>query len=304
MLTAIAAKEEIMKDSTKVYIEEVFDDLWDYKIFEKGFRWLDPDLFKLNCSKNFVNSFNQLQLIFNYNSNLAMLEDLRQENGMTTYGIDIPLEYFRFPYLNDRRQSGVVSLTEDERKLLESIVRTSKAKLNYSKDESIINEMSSRFEFLTLYSYFEGYCEEILINKCFTKDETSIKKQGDFIRHSNLLEIIQKVLKLYGVDLYEKISSTYNQFGSITMLFYMLRNLYTHRNGIVAKRFIDRGLSLHAFLDYWMYDENLKKDIYIVNCMSGEYKIFDGKNFNCQQVVAYFRAYATVIIEILNMEET
>lgn len=292
-----------MKVSTKKYIEEVFDELWNFKITEKGFRWLEPDLFKLDCSKNFVNSFNQLQLVLNYNSNLDMFEDLRHENGMTTFGIDIPLEYFRFPYLNDPRQYSHISLKDDERELLERIVKTSKTKLNYIKDESIIDEMSSRFEFLTLYSYFEGYCEEILIDKCSIKDEKNIKKQGDFIRHSNLLEIIQKVLKLYGEDLYEKIISSYKQFESITMLFYMLRNLYTHRNGIVGQRFIEKGLSSPAFLEFWEYNQNLEKNIYIVNCMMGEYKIFDGKNFNCQQVVAYFRAFSTVIIEILNMEE-
>lgn len=293
-----------MKQETERYIKDTFNEYWSLGITEKGCRWLDPNLFKLECSRNFIDSFNQLQLVFNCHSNLHLKEDLSQMNGMTTYGIDIPLEFFRFPYLNDYRQREDTALYEEERDILIKIMQTSKKRLNYGKDESIVNEMDARFEFLTLYSIFEGFCEELLIAKDKNKDSKSIKKCGDFIRHNNLLVNIKSIFNQYGAELYKRLVTIFKDFESLTMLFYHVRNLYTHRNGIVTKRFIENGLKTPKFLNLWYFDKNQNKNIYVINCITGNCTLQENRNLNCQVLNAYFRAFSTIMVEILNMEET
>ncbi|WP_288603680.1 hypothetical protein [uncultured Treponema sp.] len=292
-----------MKTETEIFIKKNFDNSWQYRIPEKGYRWLDEEQFHLTCSKNFVNLFNQIQLVLNYNSNLDMLEDLRHENGLSAYGIEIPLEYFRFPILNKENLYHKTHFPPEERRKIENVLSNSKERLNYSKDESVIAEVTARFEFLNLYSCFEGFCEEILIEKDFDKSNKSEKKHGDFIRHNNLLEIVKKVISIYDLGIYESINQSYRDFDSLTRLFYELRNLYTHRNGIVTRKFIESGLKSLAFLQEWLFDTELQKKIYVVKGLMGNYSIYEGKNFNCQLVVAYFRAYSTLLVELLNLEE-
>lgn len=289
-----------MKLASKEYIDTVFT-MFDFSLNQKGYRWLDSDKFILTSSKNFINSFNQLQLVFNYVSNLSMAEDYRREYGMTDYGISIPVEQFRFPFLNN--QNCYVPLQHEEEKMIKKVKNIAKMHLNYGKGESLIDEMNSRFEFLTLYSYFEGFCEELINEKSCSKDEDSIKKNGDFIRCNNLLKIVEKIFSLYSSDVLDYLKQKYEFFEKITRLFYELRNLYTHRNGIATTRFINRGLQEPHFLAEWCFDKQINKQIYVIDCMTGNYSIYEGRNVNCQLIMAYFRVYVLLIVELLNIEE-
>lgn len=290
-----------MKEQTLSFIEQTFD-IWNLAISEKGFRWLDPQNFKLDCSKTFVNLFNQLQLVFNYHTNLHLKEDLSYEDGMSTYGIDIPLIYFRFPSLNDPRNSSYMQLQNDEEKMLEQIKEESKKKLNYRNDGSIVEEMDSRFEFLTLYSSFEAFCEELLIEKN-KNEKNATKKYGDLVRSNNLLYILQSVFEQYDQSLYDKIKSNFPIFDSLVMFFYRSRNLYTHKNGFVTQYFINQGLTEPKFLKHYYFDIEKQKELYLINCFPGELTVYEGKNLNCQITNAHFRAFSTTIVELLNLEE-
>lgn len=289
-----------MKAESKKYIDDIFT-MFDMSLGEKGYRWLDSDDFVLDSSKSFINSFNQLQLVFNYSSNLSLAEDYRRECGMTDYGITIPTEQFRFPSLNN--QNFYVPLKSDEEQLIEKIKNIAKKHLHYGKDESLIDEMNSRFEFLTLYSCFEGFCEELINEKTYANDEKTIKKNGDFIRHNDLLKIVEKVFSFYSSDVLGYLKQKYAYFEKISRLFYELRNLYTHRNGMATKWFINRGLNEPKFLSEWIFDKKLNKQIYVIDCITGNYQIFEGRNINCQLIVTYFRVYVLLIVELLNYEE-
>ena len=290
-----------MKIEINSYIDKKFE-INVHTINENGYRWLDTENLILESSKSFANSFNQLQLVLNYYTNLHVMEDLRQYNGMSTYGIDIPLSYFRFPPLNDPRQPSNKTMSEDEELLLNNIVSNCKTRLNCCNDETIIEEMVARFEFLSLYSYFEGFCEELLIEKASVKDDKTIKNIGDFIRHHNLLDILKEVFNKYDSQLYNTIISKYTDFDSIMNFFYQARNLYTHRNGIVTKRFINLGLTTPSFLEDSIFSTVTEKK-YTITCIYGEYTIWESKVLGCQMVNSYFRALSTIIVEILNCEE-
>lgn len=290
-----------MKDKSKKYLDHLFT-MFDFSLQENGYRWLDSDGFILAASKNFVNSFNQLQLVFNYISNLSQEEDYRRHHGMTDYGISIPTEQFRFPFMNN--QHSFRQMQECERVKIELMKATAKHRLNYVQDISLVDEMSARFEFLMLYSYFEGFCEELINEKSPLHDEKTIKANGDFIRKHNLLEIVEKVFSFYSLDLLDYIEKKYDFFQQVSRLFYELRNLYTHRNGIATKRFIDRGLQNPHFIVEWYYDREINKNLYVIDCIQGNYNIYEGKNINCQLIIAYFRVYALFIVELLNMEES
>lgn len=290
-----------MKIDINSYIDKKFE-INVHTINENGYRWLDTENLILESSKSFANSFNQLQLVFNYYTNLHVFEDLRHYNGMSTYGIDIPLSYFRFPPLNDPRQPSNKTMSENEELLLNNIVSNCKTRLNYCKDETIIEEMAARFEFLSLYSYFEGFCEELLFEKAPLKDDKTRKSICEFIIRHNLLDIIKEVFNKYDSQLHNKIISKYKDFDSIMNLFYRARNLYTHNNGLVTKRFINFGLKTPSFLEDSIFSTVTEKK-YTITCIYGEYTIWESKVLGCQMVNSYFRALSTIIVEMLNFEE-
>lgn len=194
--------------------------------------------------------------------------------------------------MNDPRQPSNKTMSEEEL-LFNNIVNNCKTRLNCCNDETIIEEMAARFEFLSLYSYFEVFCEELLFEKAPLKDNTTRKSICEFIIRHNLLDIVKEVFNKYDSQLHNKIISKYKDFDSIMNFFYRARNLYTHNNGIVTKRFIDFGLKTPSFL----------KDSIFSTVTEKKYTIWESKVLGCQMVNSYFRALSTIIVEMLNFEE-
>jgi hypothetical protein len=265
-----------------------------------GYRWYDNSSTSLNSVKDFMLSYNQLQLFFNYYENLHLIEDSSQKNGMTTYGIDIPIEYFRFPSMNNPFQE----MDDKENDVLSNIVKNSKKILNYANDKSIVDELGARFEFLSLYSLFEGFCTSLLIeiDKDTSLQEEKIRKWAAFVQHNNLLKILKKIFENVESAIYERIVEIYENFEMMINLIYQLRNLYAHKNGVVTSWFIKNGLKEPAFLVREYFDTERQLDVYTVFCQQGGYYIYEGKNYNCQVINSYFRSISMIIVEIINNE--
>ena len=124
--------------------------------------------------------------------------------------------------------------TKEEETLLIEVIKTTKQKMNYANDENIVKENLHKLEFISVFSFFEAYLENILVEKLeFTEQDASNKTRYNSL--DKLLKIvinelnpeIEKLLKLIKKDIFEFIEFCY-----------LVRNLHTHKLGVADKKFM------------------------------------------------------------------
>jgi hypothetical protein len=197
----------------------------------------------------FANEYNSILITAHLFENLLMLEDIRQEeNSHNWFQIEIPIDYFRYPAFNNPKdQLSCKTITEEEKILLTEVIKITKQNMNYSKDENIVKENLHKLEFISVFSFFEAYLENILVEKLkFIEQDASKKTRYNSL--DKLLKIvikkldpeIEKLLKLIKKDIFEFIEFCY-----------LVRNLHTHKLGIADKKFmrkcLEKGLIEEAY---------------------------------------------------------
>lgn len=250
----------------------------------------------------FANEYNSILITAHLFENLLMLEDIRhEENGHDWFQIDIPIEYFRYPAFNNPKdQFSNKITTEEEKTLLTNVIKTTKQNMNYSKDENIVKENLHKLEFISVFSFFEAYLENILVEKLeFTEQDASKKARYNSL--DRLLKIIieklhpeiDKLLKLIKKDIFEFIEFCY-----------LVRNLHTHKLGIADKKFMkqcfEKGLIEEA---YGISTENGEKVPlgYIHTTIGLNNKIIkEDKYITISVLSTYFRNFTREIIYIID----
>lgn len=197
----------------------------------------------------FAKEYNSILITAHLFENLLMLEDIRhEENGHNWFQIEIPIVYFRYPAFNNPKdQFSNRPITKEEETLLTEVIKTTKQKMNYANDENIVKENLHKLEFISVFSFFEAYLENILVEKLkFTEQDASNKTRYNSL--DKLLKIvinelnpeIEKLLKLIKKDIFEFIEFCY-----------LVRNLHTHKLGVADKKFMkqcfEKGLIENAY---------------------------------------------------------
>jgi len=250
----------------------------------------------------FANEYNSILITAHLFENLLMLEDIRhEEDGHNWFQIEIPIEYFRYPAFNNPKdQFSNKKITEEEKILLEEVIKTTKQNMNYSKDENIVKENLHKLEFLSVFSFFEAYLENILVEKLeFTERDASNKTKYNSL--DKLLKIIleklnpeiEKLLKLIKNDIFEFIEFCY-----------LIRNLHTHKLGIADEKFMkqcfEKGLIEEA---YGISTEDEKKVSlgYIHTNIGLNNKIIEENKYITISVIStYLRNYTREIVYIID----
>ncbi len=257
------------------------------------------------CTKSyliFTKEYNSILITAHLFENLLMLEDIKLEKkGYDCFQIEIPITYFRYPAFNNpKEQFSNKLITKEEETLLTEVIKTTKQNMNYSKDENIVKENLHKLEFLSIFSFFEAYLENILIEKLgFTEQDASNKTKYNSL--DKLLKIIikklnpeiEKLLKLIKKDIFEFIEFCY-----------LVRNLHTHKLGIAEKKFMKQ-----------CFDKGLIEDAYAICVKSGEKiplgyihttiglnnkKITENKYITISVLSIYFRNFTREIIYIID----
>jgi len=140
----------------------------------------------------FAKEYNSILITAHLFENLLMLEDIRhEENGHNWFQIEIPVEYFRYPAFNNPKdQFSNKEITENEKNLLEEVIKTTKQNMNYSKDENIVKENLHKLEFLSVFSFFKAYLENILVEKLGLSEQEATNKT----KYNSLDKLLKDVL--------------------------------------------------------------------------------------------------------------
>jgi len=250
----------------------------------------------------FANEFNSILITAHLFENLLMLEDIRhEENGHEWFQIEIPLGYFRYPAFNNPKdQFSKKEMTEEEQRLLAEVINTTKQNMNYSKDENIVKENLHKLEFLSMFSFFEAYLENILVEKLeYNEQDASNKTKYNSL--DKLLKIVLNHLNPEIEKLLQKIKSDIFQFLEFC---YLVRNLHTHKLGIADSIFMEscfsKGLVEEA---YGIGTENGEKIPlgYIHTTIGLNNKIIKENEYITLSVMsAYFRNYIREIVYMID----
>ncbi|MDN5070668.1 hypothetical protein O8C76_06445 [Aliarcobacter butzleri] len=257
------------------------------------------------CTKSyliFAKEYNSILITAHFFENLLMLEDIRQEkNGHNWFQIEIPIDYFRYPAFNNPKDEFLKKpITKEEKTLLTEVIETTKQNMHYRNDENIIKENLHKLEFISVYSFFEAYLENILIEKLkFTEQDASKKTKYNSL--DKLLKIvidelnpeIEKLLKLIKKDIFEFIEFCY-----------LVRNLHTHKLGVADKKFMkqcfEKGLIENAYGIRVESGEKVPRG-YIHTTIGLNNKIIEENKYITISVLSvYFRNFTREIIYIID----
>lgn len=249
----------------------------------------------------FANEYNSILITAHLFENLLMLEDIRhEENGHDYFQIEIPVEYFRYPAFNNpKNQFSNRKITEEEKVLLTEVIKTTKQNMNYSKDENIVKENLHKLEFLSVFSFFEAYLENILVEKLgFSERDASNKTKYNSLDKllkiilENLNPEIEKLLKSIKIDIFEFIEFCY-----------LVRNLHTHKLGIADQKFMEQCFEKNLIEEaYGTSLEDGKKVLlgYMHTTIGLNNKIIEeNKYITISGMSPYFRNYIREIVYII-----
>lgn len=270
-----------------------------YKTF-KSLNWETVETTNTISYKNFLHSINELQLTLNLYDNFYLIIDNSQQNGLTTFGIDIPEEYFRFPHLNN----GLIDipLEEEERIKIREVISYAKEKQRIKNDGSITEEHLARFEFLITFQLLEGFLEEYLVELDVSNgidEETSRKNRNKEVRINSLSKLlINKLLSLSPelLQIFKIINPTFEEFMHYS---YEVRNLHTHQSGIASKRFIKKCMDYQNENLIEIYSNN-EPVSYSINCINGGYFLQEGQYISVKGIAPFLRAYSKDIAFVLD----
>ena len=191
-----------------------------------------------NSFNIFAKEYNSILLTAHLFENLLMLEDIRhEENGHDWFQIEIPVEYFRYPALNNPKDMfSQRGMTIEEKNIIESAIKTTKNEMRYSKDENIVKENLHKLEFLSLFSYFEAYLENILVEKLNYDKRTASNKT----KYNSLDKLLKIVISEINLELENLLLAMKEGFFRFIKFSYLVRNLHTHNLGRANEDFMNK----------------------------------------------------------------
>lgn len=164
--------------------------------------WIDDDDIQTNSYKVFQEEFNELQLSINVFENFLMAIDLSYEvSGVMDFPIDMPREYFRFPALNNPRDIfSQQQFNSKEKNKIEKVLHKAQIKMNIRNDENIVKEYYTKLEFISLFSQFEAFLENVYFENQKKKNSSlnSVeleKNAGMIIKKNSTDKYIDKIIQ-------------------------------------------------------------------------------------------------------------
>jgi len=218
--------------------------------------WTDLEGAHTNSFKVFAEEFNRLQLSINLFENLLLEEELRHEHdGDDGFPIDMPRKLFRFPAMNDERGLAARSFGVEEQGRIERVILDSRRSLKLRKDESIVREIVHKLEFLSLFSFFEAFLEQLLGSEIWDGSEGSKKKANATIMKKSLPEAFDLVLEeIKRPELRELVTSLNGTIFKTLHYAYLVRNVHTHNLGRITGYLIEKGLSYGSLVKHDLVD--------------------------------------------------
>ncbi len=239
----------------------------------------------------FSSEFNAIMVVAHFYENLLSFEDRRQElQGYNDFQIKIPELYFQHPSLN-----VMSSIPHKENVIISEVVRKTKQKLNYSKDESFVLSQLHKLEFISVFSHLEAYIESLLVE--FIGLER--KKAAAKVRKASLPDLITEVLSAINPLIIDVINYLDKDALRYIRFCYKLRNLHTHNLGIVNDYFYNECIKDN----YFVHDVSLETGEPELEYARIDFEYFDyvfhvGKVVNLSSMLRPFRLFAREIVFI------
>lgn len=220
--------------------------------------WIDLEGARTKSFSVFAGEFNRLQLSINLFENLLLGEELRHEHaGNDGFPIDMPRNLFRYPAMNDGRGLTASSFGVEERDRIEKVILESRGSLKLRKDESIVRELIHRLEFLSLFSFFEAFLEQLLGSEIWDGSEPSKQKANATIMRNSLPEAFGFVLdQMERPELRRLVTSLNGTIFNILHFAYLVRNVHTHNLGRTTGYVIEKGLGYGSVVKRDLVDKN------------------------------------------------
>ncbi|WP_155122998.1 hypothetical protein [Burkholderia ubonensis] len=249
----------------------------------------------------FSTEFNSVLLTAHLFENLLMMEDIRHEkSGKMDFQIEIPRMYFRYPALNNPRDTffGGKPIDQEEKEAISTAVINSKKNTNFLNDESFVKENLYKLEFISVYSFFEAFMESIMTDEL----NYSKKDASKSIRQSSLPEILSAIIDEINPEIKNLLVSINPKLSGFMELCHEIRNLHIHKLGRTTQFFIDRCTSKNLIeeFSYLPHKDGTRTPIYRTLVGINEKCIQIGKYISLPTLSFEFRNYAREIAYILN----
>lgn len=239
----------------------------------------------------FSSEFNAIMLVAHFYENLVFFEDKRLElEGKNDFQINIPGFYFQHPSLNTR-----TSARYKENPIISDVVRKTKQKLNYSKDQSFVLSQLHKLEFISVFSHLEAYVESLLV-EFIGLDR---KKAAAKVRKSSLPDLMSEVLNSINPMIIEVINYLDKDALRFIRFCHKLRNLHTHNLGIVNDYFYSECINDEYFVHDVYEDTNEPVLEYArINFEYFDYVFNVGNVVNLSSMLQPFRLFSREIVFI------
>lgn len=213
----------------------------------------------------FSSEVNRLDLSINAVENLLMYADLEHEGrGISDFQIDMPREYFRLPGTNNPRDLfSYTEMAEDERGLIESILKGSQDTFRLRNDDNIVREMFHRLEFISLFSYFEAFLESVYCHRIEPNQDEA--KASKFIQGKTIVEAFLQIASAIHPDVLEILQTLFPDFLLRLHYCYLVRNFHTHNLGKMGARNLKQGLEYGSITRQIEERDGKQIEVYVAN---------------------------------------
>lgn len=192
-----------------------------------------------NAYSIFSAEYNAMLLTTHCVTNLLLFEDIRHEqNGYDCFPIEMPLYYFKYPANNNR--AFYKEMSGEEEKFLGDAIKLTKQKMHYGNDENIVKEHLDKLEFLSLFSYFEAYLENIIDELNPNLSKTKKKEITKLSENNKLEDILKSIIRSVNPEIKNLLTSINLKFFEFMEFCRLVRNSHTHNLGIANSEFITK----------------------------------------------------------------
>lgn len=271
--------------------------------------WIEDENIQTNSYKIFQEEFNELQLSINVFENFLMYIDLAYEdNGIMDFPIDMPRKYFRFPALNNPKDIfSQKKFDSNEKNKIENILKKAQRKMHIRNDENIVKEYYTKLEFISLFSQFEAFLENIYYENqkkknAHVNDEELVKSAGMLIKKNSTDKYLDKIVQDINPEIKNLLIGLKKDIFDFFYLAYLVRNIHTHKLGKVSKYFLELGTKRNIIKEEVITNkqgEVIDRYFYI-NCLLDEKRIAINKYFSLKELTALFRSYICEVAYILD----
>jgi len=262
--------------------------------------WIDDENIQTTSYKIFQEGFNELALSINVFENFLMHIDLQYENsGIMDFPIDMPREYFRFPALNNPRDIfSKKEFLSSEKNKIEDILNKAQNKMNIRNDENIVREYYVKLEFLTLFSLFEAFLENIYYEYQKKKDsnisdQKAIENAAMLIKKNSTDKYTKIILENINIETMSLLQSLKKDIFDFYYLAYLVRNIHTHKLGKVSKYFFKLAKDRNIIKNEVIKNKEGKiiNEYFYIDCLLDKKYIEIDKYFSLKELTAIFRSY-------------